>query len=127
MAKPQQPELRRSGKVPALDPDATEAARSADRPTDATPSEELPPDQRPGHHPDDEQDKPDLDAFAERLGTVPPDERTDEKSDGSDDADEDAGERDHPPRQRWRTPVEIAAASLGVAGLLFKMLRRRRS
>ncbi|MDZ7674978.1 MAG: hypothetical protein U5K30_07915 [Acidimicrobiales bacterium] len=96
--------------MPALDPDATEAARSADRPAEATPTDQVPPEQRPGHRPDDEQDKPDLDAFAERLGTVPP-ERTDD---------------DVPHRQRWRTPVEIAVVGLGVAGILYKMLRTRR-
>lgn len=112
MPKPQQPELRRSGRVPALDPDATEAARSADRPAEATPSNQVPPEQRPGHRPDDEQDKPDLDAFAERLGTVPQEERTDDDPGG--------------PRQRWRTPAEIAVVGLGVAGILYKMLRTRR-
>ena len=30
----------------------------------------MPDDQQPGHHPDHDQDKPDLDAFAERLGVV---------------------------------------------------------
>ena len=28
----------------------------------------VPPENRPGHHPEQEQDKPDLDAFAQRLG-----------------------------------------------------------
>ena len=69
MAKPQQPELRRSGTVPALDPDATEAVLSAqDDPKTSTSRGEVPEEQRPGHHPADEQDKPDLAAFAERLG-----------------------------------------------------------
>lgn len=69
MAKPQQPELRRSGTVPALDPDATEAVLSAqDDPKTSGSRGPVPAEQRPGHHPDDEQDKPDLDAFAERLG-----------------------------------------------------------
>lgn len=30
----------------------------------------VPPDNQPGHHPPQEQDKPDLEAFAERLGTA---------------------------------------------------------
>lgn len=72
MAKPQQPELRRSGFVPALDPDATESRLDAhDRPDSSGPSGPIPEDQRPGHHPDQEQDKPDMDKFAERLGVVP--------------------------------------------------------
>jgi hemerythrin superfamily protein len=32
----------------------------------------IPEDNRPGHHPELEQDKPDLDAVAEALGTKPP-------------------------------------------------------
>lgn len=72
MAKPQQAELRRSGRVEALDPDATEARRSADRrrPRVDDPMTPVPEDQRPGHRPDQDQDKPDLDKFAERLGVV---------------------------------------------------------
>mgnify|MGYP003138618756 FL=1 len=71
MAKPQQAELRRSGKVPALDPDASVSKLSAqDAPTTSGPDGTIPEDQRPGHHPDQEQDKPDMDAFAERLGIV---------------------------------------------------------
>ena len=72
MAKPQQPELRRSGRVEALDPDATEAVRTADRRLEVTDSNgPIPRAQRRGHHPDKEQDKPDLDKFAERLGVAP--------------------------------------------------------
>lgn len=73
MAKPQQPELRRSGFVPALDPDATESRLEAhDRPTAKGGKRgPIPDEQQPGHHPDEEQDKPDLDRFAERLGVVP--------------------------------------------------------
>lgn len=72
MPNPQQPELRRSERVPALDPDATEAKLTAERklrePTD--PRAPVPEHQRPGHHPDQDQDKPDMDAFAARLGVV---------------------------------------------------------
>jgi hypothetical protein len=72
MAKPQQPELRRSGRVEALDPDATAAVRTADRRLDVSdPNGPVPRAQRRGHHPDHEQDKPDLDRFAERLGVAP--------------------------------------------------------
>ena len=59
MANPQQPELARSRKVPALDPDASETvlsapgAASVDRPAGPVPEDNL-----PGHHPDHEQDKP---------------------------------------------------------------------
>ena len=79
MAKPQQPELRRSGKVEALDPDATEAKRSADRRRPVTdPKAPIPEDQRPGHHPEQDQDKPDMAKFAERLGVAKEGEEPDE-------------------------------------------------
>ena len=79
MANPQQPELRRSGKVAALDPDATETDLTAhQRPSPKGGTGKVPEDQRPGHHPEDEQDKPDLDKFAERLGIVPEGEEPDD-------------------------------------------------
>lgn len=81
MPNPQQPELRRSERVPALDPDATEAKLSAERRNRRKPTEPrtpVPGDQQPGHHPDEDQDKPDMDAFAERLGVVPEGEEPDE-------------------------------------------------
>lgn len=72
MSKPQQPELRRSGKVAALDPDATETRLTGEeRPAATGPTGPVPEEQRPGHHPEREQDKPDLDDFAARLGIVP--------------------------------------------------------
>jgi len=72
MANPQQPELRRSGKVAALDPDATATDLTAqERPSTKGRTGTVPEEQRPGHHPEHEQDKPDLDKFAERLGIVP--------------------------------------------------------
>lgn len=75
MAKPQQAELRRSGFVPALDPDATESELQAhERPGTSGPNGPVPAEQRPGHHPEQEQDKPDLDKFAARLGIVAEDE-----------------------------------------------------
>lgn len=72
MAKPQQPELHRSSRVPALDPDASEAKLSAqERPRNGGTIGDAPEEQQPGHHPDHDSDKPDLDAFAERLGVTP--------------------------------------------------------
>jgi hypothetical protein len=35
----------------------------------------VPPENQPGHHPADEQDKPPLDKFAAKLGTMEPEER----------------------------------------------------
>lgn len=64
MAKPQQPEIARSGHN-ALDP-------SIDQPPIAVGGEHgdlgpIPVDQRPGHHPRVEQDKPSGEAFLEKL------------------------------------------------------------
>ena len=64
MANPQQPELARSRKTPALDPDATEAVLSAaEAPTVDRPRGPVPVDNQPGHHPPVEQDKPDPERF----------------------------------------------------------------
>src|ERR671928_1052692 len=69
MSNPQQPELARSRKVPHQDQDAASAAVEARRATDAGgPTGPVPPENQPGHHPPEEQDKPDLDAFAAKLG-----------------------------------------------------------
>lgn len=65
--RPQQPELARSGRTD-LDPDriGTELeSRKAPRSKGRTGP--VPPDNQPGHHPDEEADKPDLDVFAARL------------------------------------------------------------
>src|SRR5205823_3118837 len=63
MARPQQPELARSGKTD-IDPDHV-ATGLQGQPTPATGGETgpVPPENQPGHHPIEEQDKPDLDAF----------------------------------------------------------------
>jgi len=68
MSKPQQPELARSGRG-AVDPAAVKEQLTA--PTigggengDLGP---IPEDQRPGHHPTVEQDKPSGEAFLEKL------------------------------------------------------------
>ena len=68
MGRPQQPELARSGKTD-LDPDhiGTELeARKAPETKGRTGP--VPAENQPGHHPADESDKPDLDAFATKLG-----------------------------------------------------------
>ena len=71
MARPQQPELARSAKTD-LDPDHIETGLQG-QPTPKSGGETgpVPPENQPGHHPAKEQDKPDLDAFAARLGTDP--------------------------------------------------------
>lgn len=71
MARPQQPELARSAKTD-IDPDHVETGLQGQRvPATGGETGPVPPDNQPGHHPDKEQDKPDLDAFAARLGTDP--------------------------------------------------------
>lgn len=71
MDRPQQPELYRSGTT-ALEPDSIESDLVAHRrPRSRTGREWVPPDNRPGHHPEREQDQPDPAAVARRLGTGP--------------------------------------------------------
>jgi hypothetical protein len=72
MGRPQQPELARSAKTD-LDPDHVETGLQGQRnkPAPAGETGPVPPDNQAGHHPPEEQDKPDLDAFAARLGTDP--------------------------------------------------------
>lgn len=76
MSNPQQPELARSRKTPAQDQDAVAAVVEGQRAPGAdAPRGPVPPENQPGHHPETEQDKPDINAFAAKLGTMPPEER----------------------------------------------------
>jgi hypothetical protein len=71
MSRPQQPELARSAKTD-LDPDHVETGlQGQPRPVTGGETGPVPAENQPGHHPPDEQDKPDLDAFAARLGADP--------------------------------------------------------
>jgi hypothetical protein len=71
MSRPQQPELARSAKTD-LDPDHVETGlQGQPRPKSGGETGPVPPDNEPGHHPPKEQDKPDLDKFAARIGTDP--------------------------------------------------------
>jgi len=89
MSNPQQPELARSRKTPAQDADAVAGVLDGQREPGAdAPRGPVPPENQPGHHPAQEQDKPDIKAFAEKLGTVEPSQRESEPgpagaSDGS--------------------------------------------
>jgi hypothetical protein len=68
MGRPQQPELARSAKTD-LDPDHVGTELEARKPPrSGGPTGPVPPENQPGHHPADEQDKPALDAFAARFG-----------------------------------------------------------
>ena len=76
MSNPQQPELARSRKTPAQDADAVAGVLDGQRDIGAeAPRGPVPPENQPGHHPADEQDKPPLDKFAAKLGTMEPEER----------------------------------------------------
>ncbi len=68
MSKPQQPELGRSGHTPVTEGQhAGEVIQGEGQPGDQGPSGPVPEDNQPGHHPDQEQDQPDLERFRERL------------------------------------------------------------
>lgn len=67
MSRPQQPEIARSGRTD-VDPDhAAESLDAKRTPRSKGRTGPVPPENQPGHHPPDEQDRPDLDAFAARL------------------------------------------------------------
>ena len=92
-------EIHRSGRTP-LDPDHVETQVEVERqaPHDEPGGGPIPEGNQPGHHPEHDQDKPDLDEFAAKFGTAPPDERasTDdapapEDDTADDDTDGDAG------------------------------------
>jgi hypothetical protein len=67
MPKPQQPELRRSDYGATSDDSAKIKATVEGNPAAKGPGGRVPEDNRPGHHPEHEQDKPDLEAFAKRV------------------------------------------------------------
>lgn len=138
MPKPQQPELRRSEQVPDLAPDAAEGEIEAQKvPDETVPGGPVPPDQQPGASDDRPQDKPDPDAFAERLG-VTGDDRTDDAdpSDETDRPDEDKftepvrpDATSHSPGRstsRRRSRLRPLAALVSVGGVAWLIVRRRR-
>ena len=78
MSNPQQPELARIRTTPAQDQDAVAGVLDGQRDVGAdAPRGPVPPENQPGHHPAEEQDKPPLDKFAAKLGTMEPEERKD--------------------------------------------------
>lgn len=120
MSNPQQPELARSRRTPALDPDAVAAVVDGQAIPDVdAPRGPVPLDNQPGHHPPTEQDKPDINAFAEKLGTVDPSERSD------------TPEHDVSPgssgRRGMLTGVALAVATVAAVVLAVVTARRRRS
>ncbi len=124
MSNPQQPELARSRKTPAQDQDAVAGVVEGQRDPGAdAPRGPVPPENQPGHHPAEEQDKPDLNAFAEKLGTMEPSERseTPETPERQDGAPAPSGTR--------KVQVGVAAAVAAVLAILLAVVtgRRRRS
>jgi hypothetical protein len=67
MPKPQQPELRRSDYGATSDDSAKIKATVQEKPTVKGAAGPIPEDNRPGHHPEDEQDKPRPEAFMEQC------------------------------------------------------------
>jgi hypothetical protein len=68
MARPQSPELRRSGTTPALEPDNIGSRLEARRqPGSSGETGPVPEGNQPGHRPERDQDKPDPDAFVARF------------------------------------------------------------
>ena len=121
MSNPQQPELARSRKTPAQDQDAVAGVVEGQREPGAdAPRGPVPPENQPGHHPEEEQDKPDLNAFAEKLGTMESYERS-----------ETPGRRDESPATSGsrKVRVGVAAAVVTVLALVVAVVtgRRRRS
>ena len=129
MSNPQQPELARSRKTPALDPDASAAVIEGQRPPGSSgPGGPVPAENQPGHHPATEQDKPDLDAFAQKLGVA---EASDGESETASGDEDEPGERDAGPQQAGSrtTVIGVAGAVATVLALVLAVLagRRRRS
>jgi hypothetical protein len=118
MSNPQQPELARSRKTPAQDQDAVAGVlEGQDRPSTSGPAGPIPEDNQPGHHPVHEQDKPDLDAFAARLGVV--------EAEPASVTATDVPRAVVPTRgRRSLVAVAVLTTALGVLGVL--MTRRRR-
>ena len=81
----------------------------------------VPPENRPGHHPEEEQDKPDIDAFAAKLGTSPPEDRP-----AALEAEAQATSRSTAPRPWWRRP-ELGAGVAALLAVAYLLRRRRRS
>ena len=119
MSNPQQPELARSRKTPAQDQDAVAAVVEGQRHPGADEARgPVPAENQPGHHPAEEQDKPDADAFAAKLRTMPPAERAE--------FEERQEEQQGPAAGSKSKVVAIAAAAFGLLLALF-VVRRRRS
>jgi hypothetical protein len=75
MARPQSPELRRSGTTPVFEPDNIASRLEARKqPGSSGSAGPVPEENQPGHHPERDQDKPDMDAFVARFNGQDEDE-----------------------------------------------------
>lgn len=120
MSNPQQPELARSRKTPAQDPDSVATVVEGQRQPEAKGlAGPVPAENQPGHHPETEQDKPDLDAFAARLGVIDEPAGTDEVATARIGAG--AG------RMAAARMAAVAAGVLALSGLVLLFRRRRAS
>jgi hypothetical protein len=129
MSNPQQPELARSRKTPSQDQDAVAAVvEGRTLPETGGPGGPVPEDNQPGHHPAEEQDKPDLDAFAERLGITdaPADEVAHEQVQAqAERAEEPAAWSAPGGGQRSTARIVAAVAGVLLVALLFRRRRAR--
>lgn len=122
MSNPQQPELGRSRKTPAQDQDAVAGVLDGQPDIGAdAPRGPVPAENQPGHHPAQEQDKPDISAFAEKLGTMEPAQRTGEFEPRRQTAPEPAS------RRGMLTGVVAAAATVLAVVFAVAVGRRRRT
>ena len=133
MSNPQQPELARSRKAPHQDQDAVAGVIDGQRDLETgQPRGPVPPENQPGHRPAQEQDKPDLDAFAAKMGIADPDAVDAGDADkGTDTAQ--SSDRGSPPatagagasRAPTRTIAIVSALVLFVVGFIFTRRRQR--
>jgi len=101
MSDPQQPELAHGQVPPGAD----------------GPAGPVPVDNQLGHHPSKEQDKPDLDAFAAKLGIV-------EEPDRNDSAPKETAARRVAPAAVAGVVAGVLTALLGVLALRRRRARR---
>ena len=123
MSNPQQPELGRSRKTPAQDQDAVAGVLDGQRDIEAdAPRGPVPVENQPGHHPAQEQDKPDVNAFAEKLGTMEPAGRTGEFEPQH--VQEAAAEQRRPRRRALAGAAAVLAVILAVVAGRWRRSRR---
>ncbi len=115
MSVPQQPEVRRSETTP-IQPDSIESQIEARRPVQRDgEGGPVPPDNQPGHRPDQDQDKPDMDAFVAAFTKDPDDGPDDEGGVGADEEErsDEQVTAEAPPEEGSdrEAPVELEAGT----------------